>query len=295
MPDQPPADTPTGQIREQWGERAALRGALQTGFDQAGAAANPWLERIDYIRNVTKWIIGAIAVAISLVVGTSPLTNLGSLPLGWRLAFAVVCGVIGVAALGFSFLSAVEVLKARLMDITLLAEDSELAGLRSSLNPVLKKRYPIGVDGIKELSDEYFAVRHRIQQAGLDDPNQMGASIQRDVTSYFLLDEAVTITEDVAAFERVCQLFERFCKRLTWVVITATVALVAFAWAANPPKPDSTASKQSSSNISQPVVVELHDRGTNCGTQAPCCTAPASCPALPPSSLSDLTPRGLPS
>ena len=60
---------------------------------------NHWLQRTDRIRSTTRWSLGAIAVGVSLAVGLSPLTNIGSLEPGWRLGVALTAAAAGVAAM----------------------------------------------------------------------------------------------------------------------------------------------------------------------------------------------------
>ena len=60
------------------------------------AASDPFAAARANIRETVKWLVTAFAAMTAAVVGTSPLTGLGSLPFGERLYLAVGAGFIGL-------------------------------------------------------------------------------------------------------------------------------------------------------------------------------------------------------
>ena len=227
---------------------------------------NHWLQRTDRIRSTTRWSLGAIAVGVSLAVGLSPLTNIGSLEPGWRLGVALTAAAAGVAAMGWSFLAAVEVLKVRLIDIRAIAESIEFTSLRSELDRILKPRLPIGIYGVRQLVGKFFRVRRLVETNQLHPELVPTVSDQNEMNSYVHLQQAVDRLTEIAGFVLAQDLFERFCKRLTRSVVVTAAAFFVFAWAANPPKSDEPGGK-GSVQLSQASLFEVRDDGTPCAGQ----------------------------
>lgn len=243
---------------------------------------NHWIQRTERIRSITKWSLGAIAIGVSLAVGLSPLTNIGSLEPGWRLAVALAAAAAGIAAMGWSFLAAVEVLKVRPIDVRAIAESIQYTSLRSELDRILNPRLPLGIHGVRQLVGRFYRVRRLVENNQLHPEFVPTASDQTEINAFPYLQQAVERLTEIAGFVLAQDLFERFCKRLTRGVIVTATAIVVFAWAANPPKNDDPYGK-GPVQLSQASVFETRDDGTPCvgpagGDAGPVGCAPTAAP-----------------
>jgi hypothetical protein len=95
----------------------------------AGAPGQPASFDQDYgaavanLRDITKWLIAAVAgTGAGVLVGT-PLTKVGALPFDWRLALAAAGAFIGFCVLGVLYVLAVRVLTTDEFTIASLAKD----------------------------------------------------------------------------------------------------------------------------------------------------------------------------
>jgi outer membrane protein OmpA-like peptidoglycan-associated protein len=188
-----------------------------------------WNASIDKFRDVTKWILAGIGALISLILGSSPLTGLGSLEPGWRLLLAIESAGVGLVGLAFIFWAAVDVLRARLTDLQAFVEIPSRE--RDQVNEIMIGRLPPRIRNITELWSAKLA-------QDLQPPQQPDADEQDEA-----IEEAVRTVTRVAAFVIADELFGALCRKLTACTLLAVVGFGTYEWAVNPPKPDPQASK----------------------------------------------------
>ena len=70
------------------------------GGAQAERSPTPFLAARNNLRETLKWLIAAFAGMASLLIGTSPLTGLGSLSFGWRFYLAIGGAFAGLFLVG---------------------------------------------------------------------------------------------------------------------------------------------------------------------------------------------------
>jgi hypothetical protein len=178
------------------------------------------------------------------VVGTSPLTGLGGLaPSDARLWIGVVGGVVGLAAFALPFRAAVSVLGSRIVDIQEVAAgaDRRLQRLRGVVDGRIRHRLPPRFPTLSTLAKADAQLRRDLQQPeALGEQGQIIDPVKRAL--YAELGPYVTIALNIARFEEIRLLFDDLCKTLAICLPLVAVGFGVFAWAANPPKTDATAS-----------------------------------------------------
>jgi len=201
-------------------------------------AEDPWVRAIANFRDVTRWIIAGIAGAVSLLVGTSPLTGLGALePSEGRLWIAVAGGVVGLVAFAFPFRAAVRVLGSRFVDIQEVANgtDRRRTRLRREVDARIRHRLPPRFPTLSSLAEADANLRREIQRPGeLSERGEIIDPVKRAL--YAELAPYVTLALNVARFEEVRILFDDLCRTLAICLPFVAVGFGTFAWAANPPK-----------------------------------------------------------
>jgi outer membrane protein OmpA-like peptidoglycan-associated protein len=212
-----------------------------------------WVASIEKFREVTKWIMAGIGAMITLILGSSPATGLGSLEPGWRLASAVLGAAVGLLALIHIFWAAVAVLRSRLANIVAFVDDAQYASERAEVDQIMRGYLPTGIGNTTELVQQRLALP----------PDA------RDPHSAAIRDAAITATR-VAAFVIADRLFKRLCQRLAVLTFPVVIGLGLYEWAVNPSKADAQASKK-------PLAIEVTVSLKNL---APTAELPMNCAAF---------------
>jgi hypothetical protein len=204
-------------------------------MESDAASTDPLDRGNDRIRDAAKWLVASAAAVGAAMLAGSQLSRIGELGVGWpttvdtaRLWVAGAGAVAGLAAVVYAIWSAVQILLPKLV----LVSDLDRAWERppSHLAPVVAqfRRNPKYLQGFATPGDIIAArdalIAEHADQARIAD-----------------LDERITAIEDTATHEALKAEFGRTLRRLMRATAVAAVGIVAFAWAANPPKKTPTA------------------------------------------------------
>jgi hypothetical protein len=203
------------------------------------------------LRDTAKWLVGGVAATAAGVFAGSSLTALGSLD--WatnapRLAMAGTGILLGFAGLGFIFASAIQVLTRESKTFFEIAtpspgENKEIKALRDELF----KRYGGELPRNASTFADYMllvddAVKRRNADPENPDPKDTAliTRIARDTELIARAARDNRVWSPDASFLFVRARFNTLVGRLWWATLFAIVGFGLFAWAANPPKPQST-------------------------------------------------------
>jgi hypothetical protein len=100
-------------------------------MSDTGPSGDRFATPLANLRDTVKWLVAAFAGLAAVALGSSPLTGLGSLPLGWRLYLAIAGGITG---LFFVFAAIYKALRVLAAEPFFLAEVKRSADLRSYLD-----------------------------------------------------------------------------------------------------------------------------------------------------------------
>lgn len=176
-----------------------------------------WAASIDKFGDVTKWIVAGIGATITLILGSSPVTGLGSLGVGWRLFVALAGAAAGLVALGYIFWDAVNLLRAHLTNIFTFVRDPAFAGQQDEVNRIMEGRLPNGIRSIYQLVEAKRNLNPEAAEAA-------------DI------NDAINTATRVAAFVIAKDRFTHLCRRLVLLTPIAVIAFGVYEWAVNPPK-----------------------------------------------------------
>jgi len=187
------------------------------------------------IRDVTKWLVTAFASLAAVIVGTGPLTSLGSLAPGMRLYLAIGAGLAGLTALILAIVLAVRLLVPKPFFLQDLVDDEALKSfIDGHANDLLPPKTPT----VDELATER-------QRAALTAAGQDPDDAERPVTEEyraearkFLKDSQPYVSRavDLAYFESQRRQFIALRGHLLLLTVCAVLGFGAFVWAATPPK-----------------------------------------------------------
>ena len=205
-----------------------------------------WSRAIGNFRDVTRWIVAGIAGAVSLILGTSPLTNLGTLTVAEpRLWVALAGGIVGLMTFAFPFRAAVRVLGSRFIDIQEIASDRHQSRLCNIVDARIRHRLPPRFPTLKALTDANARLTEQIQEPG--QIGEEGEILDPAKSALFIeLKPYIDNATNIARFEQVKLLFDDLCWYLAVFLPIVAVSLGVFAWAANPPKKDSSTNAERS-------------------------------------------------
>jgi hypothetical protein len=208
----------------------------------AAPPVDPRLQGIDKIRDTARWLILAFAAIGAALAGSAPLSNLGKLAISdWRLWLAAGAAGAGLIAIAAAIWVTANVLAPVTQQLPNLVADPALATLFANNFELLRGHG----HNLAEFQTEYNATRNAYLAA---------AAAHRDHPA----DAAVAATEQQAraALQALAPIVDRIISeglRLTveqrfrdarpamfGCAIAAGIAIVAFAWAANPATPTPT-------------------------------------------------------
>jgi outer membrane protein OmpA-like peptidoglycan-associated protein len=186
-----------------------------------------WVASIEKFREVTKWIMAGFGAMITLILGASPATGLGSLEPGCRLGIAILGAALGLASVVFILMAAVDVLRARLGNIQALPRR-----LLEQIDAIMHGHLPAGIGNTKQLIEARLAL-----PADADDPQARA------------IENAAAAVTRVGAFVVADNLFKRLCDRMLIFIFPVIIGFGIYEWAVNPPKADAQAP-------SKPLAIE---------------------------------------
>jgi hypothetical protein len=209
--------------------RQATSHEAPIGFEVLAELANAQEKQVEAagssLRETAKWITSGIAVAAAgVIVGTS-LSSLGALGLGWRLFTALSAVAVGLVGLGALFAFAIKVIAPPSLTLQDFADGREIsAGWKNKIElrtkPLLAGLF---VNTLEELCDYLRSPK-----------NHDGSPLSPN--DWRSLKESRRLISLTANSELRRLLFDRLV-RVTFVITPIiAVAIIAFAWAANPAK-----------------------------------------------------------
>jgi hypothetical protein len=218
---------------------------------EMSTAEDPIDRANDRIRDTAKWLIACVSAVGAALIAGSQLSGIGRLPLGWpvsvehaRLWIATVSLASALCGAAYAIRAAVPVLLPVFVPISDLAAAWTVD--RGPLHPVVAffRRDPKYLQG--------FATPHALIEArtalverlhGVPDAASGGTAEDRtdritDLNRRIAeLDRRISVIEQTATFKALAATFGRALRVLFVAAAVASVGMVGFAWAANPPAP----------------------------------------------------------
>ncbi len=210
------------------------------------AAASPLDVANNRIREAAKWLVASAAAVGAAMLAGSQLSRIGELPIGWpttpehaRLWVALAGAIAGLAAVVYTIWTAVQILLPKQVLVSELAAGWDRPP--RELAPVVAqfKRNQKYLQGFATPA-AVIDLRERLVQKLRAEETEATAKpeLQRRIAG---VDQRITAIEDVAIHEALKAAFARTLRRLIGATTVAAIGIVAFAWAANPPKETPTA------------------------------------------------------
>ena len=216
--------------------------------DELSPTGDPVADAVKSIRDTAKWAVVALAGVGTAIAAGSQLSSIGALELGPRLLLAIVSAVIGLLAVGVGIWLTIDTLLPTQLGLTELADTSNAAtlGVRQyiGLHPELLQGQATDVG---QLTDKFQAavadrdLKYATAQTSPGDPAAIAAAraANRDLV---YLNSVITSLLGFAILQEVRINFGTWRNKMALVVLVAALAMLAFAWSANPPKPAGTTS-----------------------------------------------------
>jgi hypothetical protein len=198
------------------------------------------------IREAAKWLVASAAAVGAAMLAGSQLSSIGELDIGWptsvehaRFWVALLGAVAGLGAVVYAIWTAVQIMLPKLVLISELAQawDTETGPLAPVVRQFKRNtKYLQGFDTpaeVIEARQDLIAKQHdpkTDENTKATLPGRIGR-----------LDERIMAIEDTAVHEALKAAFSQTLRKLLASTTVAAVGIVAFAWAANPPKETPTA------------------------------------------------------
>ncbi len=220
----------------------------------APAPSNPYLPATTALRDVAKWLIGALAAVAAVMLAGTQLSSLGALSAQHpgRLVTAVVAAAVVVAAISGAIYLLTTVLPMDFSGMHGLVEASREQPMRAVL--AADSGYCGGRTSVSHLLDDYetarkaerLAYRTRAalarEEAEHPDPTkdlsaQLTCATKREALATAEVNELkknVTLLIQMKGYLAVQRRFERARTGVIWLALVAAVGIIAFAWAAKP-------------------------------------------------------------
>ena len=182
------------------------------------------------------------------IAAGSQLSSIGALELGPRLVLAVVSAVIGLLAVGVGIWLTIDTLLPTQLGLTELADTSNGAtlGVRQyiGMHPELLQGQATDVGQLKDKFQAAVADRDRNtpphkRTRVTPQPQQRRTP---PIENLVYLNSVITSLLGFAILQEVRISFGSWRNKMALVVLVAALAMLAFAWSANPPKPAGTTS-----------------------------------------------------
>jgi outer membrane protein OmpA-like peptidoglycan-associated protein len=196
------------------------------------------------IRDTVKWLAASFAAIAAVVVAGSSLSGIGQLELGsWRLWVALAALAIGFLCVARALYRILQLLRADGLFASDLANASHSDAELQPILDVIQRHHtdllPHGYGSFRNLWEKAEDVKGE-----MDKLSKSGQANQPQFKVYeqYLADLEARIYRllDFALYMRQCDRVEAAQRPLFFLGGTALVALAVFAYAANPPKTEST-------------------------------------------------------
>jgi len=182
---------------------------------------------IEYLRGNVKWTLVAFGAIGTTLLAGSQLSNLGKFQYSDpRLIVALLCAVVALGAAAIAIYSALKVAYTGYTEFYHLdAED--VAYIEQ--NPALLEGFG-SVQGLREAYEAAVQQRH----LHLTTEDKDSELIQSDQIWFDYLDELIDHVVSYTRYNRIRRAADKSRLQMTFASVIAAVALVGFAWAANP-------------------------------------------------------------
>jgi hypothetical protein len=202
--------------------------------------ATPTAAAIQGIRDTAKWAVAALAALGVAIAAGSQLSSIGSISDLPRLGLAAVVAIIGLLAVGVGIWITVDILlpgSLSLPELVQLRTGDYLATFIAE-NPLLLAGEADNVAGLSGKFTTAITDRRDKYKAVEENPGDKAAKDRADEADDKVdyLSSIVDRLLAYAAFERTRHKFECWRVEISIAVFVAGLAMVAFAWAGNPPK-----------------------------------------------------------
>lgn len=188
------------------------------------------------LRDTIKWLTTVFAAIVGVVLAGSPLTGLGTLPIGWRLAVALVGAAIGLMGLVLAIGRTLALLQSKVFFLEDLRRNEQLCALvDANAIDLLPPEYGTALSFL----DARKAIRERLADLTLSKEDRAVA-----VSIYQQFDQVAFRLTNFLHFEVLSIELSAAIPGLFRLALASIIGLGIFAWAANPPKPASDAHAQ---------------------------------------------------
>jgi hypothetical protein len=194
--------------------------------------ADPYAAARANVRDTVKWLATALAATAAAALGSSPLTGLGSLPMSSpRFHLAGIAVIIAL----FGILGAIGVILNLLLgEIFSLEASASLPWVIDFIEPRKNDILPPGYDSLGALLK---ARRNHADHIAANAGDKTSQAYRDAVADYQSLQPALAAITQQVHLEYVLRSVRSARWPLAGLSIVAGIALVCYAWAANPPKP----------------------------------------------------------
>ncbi len=227
--------------------------------DNTGNLPDMYVSAAMTVRTAVKWGAGAFAAVAALLLGTSPLTNLGVLSFGSaRLWLALASGLVAIIATIVLIFGAIYVLTP--VDVDLHSIPRKIcADIESHSSALRSTPY----HSVTEL-EAAWTNAHKLAygpdpvEPRVESSRQIAEAAEADA-NLVTLDSVVTEVTADAAWHLLDNRSRRYRHMAVAAAIVVGAAIITYSWAANPAKnPGTTGSAAASEALpQQPVQVQL--------------------------------------
>ncbi|MEU5952551.1 hypothetical protein [Streptomyces sp. NPDC047525] len=205
---------------------------------------------LESLRSTAKWLLTAFAGAGAALAAGLQLTGIGELSAdSWRLWVALASAAVALAALGYMATSASSVLSQDWVtlgsftdeDVDSLLHDEPDSRRRRHFGAVVRRLDENRLELYGHVATDLGALHRKLRETD-DEINSPATEPARREAALLLADRLRATAREVvqcANYYWTLQLFRRMRVRLAWASLIAVLALSSYAYAANPPKPES--------------------------------------------------------
>jgi hypothetical protein len=191
----------------------------------ADSSGDQWNAATDNIRETTKWLITAFAAPVAIIVGTSPLTNFGTLR-GPLLLIAVVAAGIGVAVVLYAIKLASDILVMKTFFLSDIESNVDLIALVDSHANIL---LPSGIQNFAEFLVERNS---NIEELSTETDEKKLKELEAD---YAVYQRATFRIVGLCNREQTRSQFEKMRGSLMRMAFFGVIAFGTFSWTTSVP------------------------------------------------------------
>jgi hypothetical protein len=199
------------------------------------------------IRETAKWVVAASAGVVTLAIGGSSFSTLGSMDFGWRLALAGVSALVGAFLSWRPFSAAVDVLTIRMRALDDIPTDPAFRTVVEKVNKILDRQNPPGLRTAKDVIQAYNDDRTAHYAAVESENNEAIKHAETALTGRL---SRVNQLMELCSTEQLVEAFDNLMSRIKRFGPMIVIAFLCFAWAANP-------AKEASTDLSKPLPTAI--------------------------------------